>query len=1377
MIRVFIIFISILFYSNLYGVQEYDLNFKNIDNKQGLSQNGVRTIFQDRDGYMWFGTHYGLNRYDGLNIKTYYAGSSFNELSDNTITSILQDLAGNIWIATFQGITVFNPITEKFYNLKKYDSKNSILSHNIQSIKLIDRQVMLTSSQGFWSIDSSKNLFTDDIAKSICENIDSYKINSFLNLEYLKIHKKDKNNSYWLTTKNQVIVAKVINNDLIIIDKINLNNQANLVITSFFEDTFSNLWVGTENHGLYHLKENKDSYIVTKVYPKNNDEDSFSRISDIIQDHENNLIVTSRSNGAIIISKDNIIDVDLSQTIIKPIDLHTRKIKSIYLSRDNTLWIGSLGNGIFFQNNSGLKFKNYLIKNEKNNSIVNNTRSIIKDSYGRLWMGTLFEGLYIYDKNNYKVIKKILDEKSIFALSRIDNNHILAGCSDGLYLVTFDKNNFGTKKLNLAPKVDNVVFSITQSNDNYWIGTINDLISFTLTDYYEISDAISYANKYPLIFNSLNAIRVVEHDTLNNFLWIGSQNNSLIKADLNSDYSVKEIYFINNFLDNTEINKYICDIFLDNENNCWIGSRNGLVRLKLSKFGDIISVNKFSTAEGFPSNLVQSIESDYEGYLWIGTNKGLVKFNKQTFETVNYDINDGIQDYEFSEHSSYSDNEGLLYFGGIYGVSEFAPNQITYSNSTEPVDIRHIIVNGINVNERKPLNDSIALSLSNFENNLKFNFLSPNYTNPKKCKYSYILEGYDEKWTRTVANVHTAEYSNLPKGNYIFKVKTSNEDGTWNSNFTKLIIEIKPSFWNTLPAFILYILVTSTFVFIVSTITKKRLQKKNEELLDRQYHEQMEKANESKLEFFINISHEIRTPLTLILCSIERLISNFKLNPKQEKEALTIDKNVNKILELTNELLSIRKMETGNYQLEVQRNDIIQFLKDIKIAFKGLAKQKDINISINAHKSEEFILFDKNALEKIIYNLISNGIKYTNHGGFIKISIHPSKNNKFLMIDVIDNGIGIDKNHLSKIFNRFYHQGGNIDRYVNGFGIGLSLTKSLVELHKGTISVNSEINKGSKFTVCLPLDDKIYSNEEKADRTPGNISLPSILNLTNSYQENDGTKNELDPENNDIDKNKPTILYIDDNTELLESISSFFFDSYNIFTAENGEIGIKIAKNIQPDIVISDIVMPVVDGLELCCTLKNDINTSHIPIILLTAKGDIDSQLEGFESGADYFIPKPFSIKILELTVKNLIESRNKLKRLFLTNEYNDTSDITTNTKDKEFIDELIKYVNEHIDEDNLNINHIAEIFAMSRSTFFRKIKAITGTTGKEFIDSIRLKKATQLLKASDLTISEIAYSIGHSNPQYFSKWFKSHYQMSPSKYILKNKKQKQKKS
>jgi DNA-binding response OmpR family regulator/nitrogen-specific signal transduction histidine kinase len=548
------------------------------------------------------------------------------------------------------------------------------------------------------------------------------------------------------------------------------------------------------------------------------------------------------------------------------------------------------------------------------------------------------------------------------------------------------------------------------------------------------------------------------------------------------------------------------------------------------------------------------------------------------------------------------------------------------------------------------------------------------------------------------------------------------------------------------------------------------VQKKHKAILEKEYQDQIDKIKEAKLQFFINISHEIRTPLTIIVCSIERLIRNLTLNTEQEKDAVNVEKNVNQMLSLTNELLEIQKMEIGNYQINVRNNDIVEFIKNLVFAIEPLANRQKIELTFSSFKPSYFIWHDSNALEKAVINLISNAIKYTKNSGKVDVSINPSINNEYLEISVIDNGIGIKNEILSKIFDRFYHLSVNTDSYQNGFGIGLSLTKNLIELHKGLISVKSEPEKGSNFTISLPMNEDTYSSEEKADKVIWKSDNLTMLRNINKgaipLQEIDLLNKKID----ELDAEKTTVLYIDDNIELLKIISNYLLETYNVVVAPNGKIGIEMANQYQPDIIISDIIMPEVDGFELCHNLKNNLNTSHIPIILLTARGDSESHFKGLEIGADYYFPKPFNINLLGLTIKNLIDSREKLRALFKNNTYKIPQEITTNSRDAEFLEKLIKYVDEHIGETELNMHYLAQTLAMSRSTFFRKIKAITGTTGKEFVDSIRLKKAAELLIHSEMNISEVAYTIGHSNPQYFSKWFKAFYKVSPSEYISNHK-------
>lgn len=1367
MYKVIVLIISLTLLSLFPLKSENNLIFKKIDNKLGLSQNGVMAVFQDKDGCMWFGTHYGLNRYDGFQVKSFYRGNTEHDLCGNDIQTIFQDSIGNIWIATIDGVAVYNPISNTFFNLKKFSGKSSIFNHTILSMKYIDHHILISSKEGLWKINAGTKLFTDEIAKQICNDISQYKIKPIEHLHSIKVHFKDQNDNYWITANNQIVSSKIIGNKLIVIDKVKIDNSSDIELTVLYQDVYKNIWVGTTNQGLYKLKEVKGDYIPVKVHA--NGHQSFSVITDILQDKALNLWISTRSDGVMMVSKNDLWgDNIVAQKITTP-SLTSKKIKSIFISRDHSIWLGSLGNGVFYSNSGGLNFKNYQLSDHLNNPAVNYTRAISKDSYQRLWFGTLFEGLYIYDPKQSSVSKTLLSRQSVFSLVAISANCYMAGCTDGIYLINYNQQNFNVQKIN--PKIDikGPVFSIAFQSNKFWIGTGSGFASFTLTANNKIDQLQYYNSKLLVNTNSQNTIRKVKYDAANRCIWIGSETSGLIRASLDNELNIKDFTSINQRFKIESNNNYISDIYVDPNHTCWASSRGGLMQIQLSTSGKIEKLSIYTTKDGLPSNLIQSILNDKNGDLWLGTIRGLVRFKFKTHHIINYDINDGIQDYEFSEHSSFADADGTMYFGGINGVTAFVPNKMRYDNYVEPVVLSDILLNNesskylfYNTN-----NDKATLDYN--QNSLKFNFISCNYINPFKCKYAYMLEGFDKDWIYTTAENRTAEYSNLPSGEYVFKVKSTNEDGIWSSKIATVKFEIEPSFWLSFPGFLFYITAITLLIYAVSTITKKRLKKKHDELLEKQYHEQIEKNNQSKLQFFINISHEIRTPLTLIVCSVEKLISELRLTKEQQKETATIENNINRMLHLTNELLGISKIETGNYHLSVIKANIVQFTNNIVFAFEPLAEKQNIQLTFESELPEIELYFDTNILEKSVSNLISNAIKYNREGGSIQVKIETTTDKKHIEISVSDTGIGIEDAQLAKIFDRFYQLEGKNESYENGFGIGLHFTKNLIDLHKGTISVESEIHKGSKFKISLSLDDYHYSSHEKADKM---INNQENENKFEDYKYLDFK--DLHRDTAELEESSQvhtyTLLYVDDNIELLENISNYLSEKYNVLTAINGKEGFEKACQHQPDVIISDIVMPEMDGFELCTRIKADINTSHIPIILLTARGDSDSHYKGIESGADYFIPKPFNIKLLVLTIKNLIESREKLRKLFQSKQEIIPTEITTNSRDKQFMEKLLNYVEEHIGEDNLNIEFIADNFAMSRSTFFRKIKAITGTTGKEFIDSVRLKRAARLLIETDLNISEIAYEIGHSNPQYFSKWFKAHYKVSPTEYIQQHK-------
>ena len=1341
--------------------------FKQIDNDLGLSQNGVLTIFQDKKGCMWFGTRYGLNRYDGFDITTFYADDAKKHLSGNSIQSMLEDDYHNIWIATNEGITLYNTLQQCFYNISYYQS-NKIFAQIPLSMKYFNKKILLSYNEGIWEITPPKGIITEEDLFSL-----TYKRIIVPNdCNQLTIHNVDNNNNLILTTQdNSIVLASISDGILHVVEKISLDCP-NVEITKLYIDKQYNIWLGTSSHGLFLIKRSKDQRSSEGLYTSKiiNIEHSFLRITDIIQDNNNNIWVTSRSHGVIIIPSSSIYANQITSYKLNGVGLSTRKIKCILQSRDNTIWLGTLGSGVFTYNSNSNKFKNYRLSDNPYDSSVNYIRSIIKDSYDRLWFGTLFNGIHIYNPKNHKINKSILKDISVFDFCALDRNHMVTCSSEGLYLIKYDKNEIKTKEILSKDAVGGTIFCMTNKHNKFWIGTNNKLMSFTLTQDYQIKDIHEIPNSELSGTKIMNSIRIVKYDFQRNCLWIGTQSMGIVRVFLDHNGNINTS--IESFLVDSGIkNIHVSDIELLENNICWVSTHSGLFKLTLDNDGKVEETVRFTKEDGLPSNMIQSLESDSENNLWIGTNRGLAKFNKKNYQSIIYDTKDGIQDYEFAEHASYVDDNGYIYFGGVNGVSEISSEHMSVNKFTDKVHIREIIVNGKIVSPLA-IQDQKELVLSSSENNIKFHFITYNYVNPLKCLYAYKLQGYDEQWHYTTGKSKKAEYINLKSGRYTFIVKASNEDGKWEETQTIQNIKIKPLFWVTFWAFLLYVLILFVLVCTIVIVTKHKVKKKQQILYNMYYLNELNKMSQAKLQFFINISHEIRTPLTLITCSIEKLVSHLKLDNKQENEMGIIHSNINRILNLLNELIEVRKIETGNYQLNVRKENIVLLIKNIIHAFTPLVEKLNLEISLQTSSQEIILWFDLSVMEKVLCNLISNAIKYTPSHGRIHIDVFTSENEQELYIKVSDTGIGISKENINKIFDRFQNCGGNKDSYEKGFGIGLHFTKSLIEQHKGSIFVKSELGRGSCFSITLPMGENIYSAEEKAEKFFRKTDLNLVVESISSNMVTPSSITSVLPQYVDkTDSQRITILLIDDNIDILNSLCDYLSEAYNVITASNGKSGYETALTLQPDLILSDIIMPEMDGVELCHALKGDINTSHIPVILLTAKCDDETHIKSIESGADYFLSKPFNVKLLNQIIENITKSKDNVRKAYLSGERDSTEALNLNINDQLFLDKLLAYIEEHMMEPDLKINFIADAMNMSRATFYRKIKIVTGITGKEFIDSIRLKKAAQLLiTRPDMSISDIAYTVGHTNPLYFSKWFKTHYKISPSEYIKQNK-------
>ena len=766
------------------------------------------------------------------------------------------------------------------------------------------------------------------------------------------------------------------------------------------------------------------------------------------------------------------------------------------------------------------------------------------------------------------------------------------------------------------------------------------------------------------------------------------------------------------------------------------------------------------------------LEDEHEN-LWLSTNKGISKFNPITGLFRNYDVRDGLQSNEFNQGAYHQSKSGNMFFGGINGITKFHPDSVKDNPHIPPIVITDFqlfnkpVLIGIDTsNNRSILKKSITeteeIELFYDDNVISFEFAALDFHIPEKNKYAFIMEGFDRDWTYTDANRRFVTYTNLDPGVYTFRVKGSNNDGVWNEKGTALKIIITPPWWATWWAYTLYGLF-AVVLFSTSTrfyLNRQRLRHQLE--LELEHSEKLEEVNQMKSRFFANISHEFRTPLTLILGPTESIIKD---TSKEEikKKAGTIKRNANRLLNLINQLLDLSKLEAGKLKLKASCGNIVSFVKGIAMSFESVGERRDILLKMKTTNNEIEVYFDKEKMEKILTNLFSNAFKFTPEGGKITVVIN-ERDDKFVEIKVKDTGIGIPEKELPKLFDRFYQVDSSHTREREGTGIGLALTKELVELHRGSIKVESKEGKWTEVTVTLPLGKEHLLPDEivEADESPDEkkILVEEEDTLTSLQLEK--------PLPEDFDKDKTIILVVEDNADVREFIKESLEGEYQVEEAVNGEQGVRKAESIIPDLIVSDIMMPKMDGYDLTKKLKNDEKTSHIPIILLTAKTEQESKLEGLATGADDYLVKPFDTEELLIRIKNIINTRRKLHKKFSKGEYilPRGEEKKLRSIDEHFMNKVIEVIEQHISEEEFSIEEFGNEVGMSRSQLHRKLKALSGKSASRYIRSVRLTRAKTMIIDQKGNISEIAYSVGFSSPAYFTKCFKDEYGYPPSDLV-----------
>lgn len=1377
MIRVFSYCFFSVFNISLLFSQGNSVVFSHIDVNNGLSENWVKCIYKDSRGFIWFGTNNGLNRFDGYKFEIFRkSDSDSTTIADNNINVLTEDNGGNLWVGTRSGISILSSKTYKFRKVNLIPSA-PLICQDIGYITAItadsEDNILIGTHNGLFYFNKKTNSFRHIL-------IDEQSCFSQLNSITAIAH--DKTGSFWIGTTNGFLIRYNPNsNSFEKFESLIDCNTRNGSITKLFADNNNFLWVADQaGLHLFNINEKSWNYNFQKRFGE-----VFRnlQITGIDQDTDNQIWVTSDGKGAFIIDQTvsnlvNILNIPYAEG-----SLSSNGLYSLYCDKSGIVWIGTSKKGVDFYKKNVRKFR--VLRNlptDPNSLINNDVNCIAEDSKGNILIGTNGGGLNYYNRKTWEFTHFFSQPGKSNSLS---SNIIVSVFEDfekkiwlGTYLgglncldpVTGEFKVFRHSDSDSTTISDDRVWGISEdSRKNLWVATLTN--GLNLLDRKTGKFRRFNTQNSPVCFNYLNSIAIDENDDL----WLSSAN-GLIFYDPVQNRS--KCYYNNPETSTSLSENHIVSTFKDSRGLFWVCTNNGLNLM--DQVNDNFRV--FKEADGLPSNRVLRILEDSNTDLWISTKNGISKLivsepdvsGSRSFHFVNYGLSDGLQGKEFNETSALETSDGELWFGGPDGLNVFYPLEIMEDSTSSKLVLTDLRIDnnpvryGEIVNNRvlleKPIFYTDKVILKYKENSFTLDFVALNYFYPERNKYAFNLEGFNDKWIVTEGKENFATFSNIKNGNYTFRLKSTNSDGIWDETHITLKIKVLPPFWKSWYAYLTYfIIIISLLAFLrFLTLSRERVKAHREQEYIESQH--IHEIDSMKIKFFTNISHEFRTPLTLILSPVEKLLVQWKNKP-EEKYLNLIIQNAKRLLFMVNQLLDFRKMEVQGFGFNPSLGDIIAFIEESVYSFKDLADQKHIKLVFLCDIKELNTLFDKDKVEKIIFNLLSNAFKFTPVNGNVTVSVLPCREGKqlnsnvdnakpsHLIIKVEDTGIGIPADKVGNLFVSFYQ----VDTSISGdqgSGIGLSLVKEFVKLHDGEITVESETGKGSCFTVRLPVVITNKALITKSIQRNNNLNYPYKPLLL------------YDEEPDLVPKEKPTLLIAEENDDLRFYLKDNLQIQYNVYEAADGDEALAIILKIIPDLIISDVMMPGLNGIELCKRVKTDSRTCHIPFILLTAHSTTEEQFEYLETGADECIIKPFNFQMLEAKISNLISIRRNLMLVFRNSLKIEPHEITITSLDEQFIHKALDLVEKNISNTDYTVEELSRDLGMSRTLLYKKIIALTGKSPLEFIRSLRLKRAAQLMQKSQLHISEIAFRVGFNDPKYFRKHFKNEFGVVPSLYI-----------
>ena len=1302
------------------------------DNSEGLSQNTVVSIVQDNEGFLWVATHYGLNRYDGHTYKYVdIVEANENPSKSNQLNCLAYDsLRNELWIGSYgSGLIKLNLDT---YETSHFDSTEDFLSDNYITDLYIDQNELLWISTEKAGISLLRLNEKDQKYNSSIFNV------SQLEEDYITC----------VTGKENIIVMGTWSSGLIVLNKetgvITSALDTDVPIRCVVAGKKNEFYIGT-NHGLKKIQINLNGKIdgFNIIHELNN-----TVILSLLLDSQSKLFIGTENEGLYTLNK-GVVKKYLSNTATLN-QISGNSIWSLYQDRSGVTWIGLYLKGLNKIDNFENKFKKIQKFQCSNRNVELDLASSIIETKEHIWIGTDGSGLYSQSKKDGSFecydFGVLGSNQAITALEAGNNNKLWIGMwKDGI--IRYDHQTKTHDLLNSKHTGDlqlsgDFIHTLQQDqNGKMWVSCLGDGI-----DILDNNKRIKTFGNRDLLSTKVRVI--TEHCT--GEMILGTEENGIQLLTLDEDYNIIKTKTLLSD-ETTNFSYAVNDVKVDANCNIWVATTNGLVGI-LTTYQEPVT---YTTKNDLPSNYIAAIEFDDEGMLWATTNQGIFALDLSTDKVASYGQQDGLLSNEFIGGSSTKTENGNIYFGNTLGINYYNSDQLVFNEQVPPVVITSITVSGqeidsIHSDYKYFSKTNKKVDLHYKQNDLAFKFSAINFSQSKLNQFKIRLKGQDKEW-QDIEERRKIEYRNLQPGTYTFQVLGSNNNQVWNETPAEFTFCIEKAWYNSLVAWIIYTLLFCSLIYYVARSIITRFKLREELRIEHLEIAKLKELSDLRSQFFANISHELITPLTMIISPLKGTKDSDKQLTRENTQVML--SNAERLMQYINQILSLAKLESKAIKLNVGEYNFIDFTKTVIDKFQSLANNKGCKLDLIVENSSIPLFYDEEKMEQVLSNLLSNAIKYSKDKGHIIVRIQ--NDSAHIKMEVTDNGIGIEDKNIDKIFDRYFRE--NEEGLVSGIGIGLSIVKQLVELHKGNISIESKKGQYTTFMIVLPKGRSHFDDLEVGEGIKfinTGLALPDLSPTSSS--------NPIE-----LIEGLPIILLVEDNPDIANYIITYFKDIYNVEWAENGQVGIDTALAKIPDVIISDVMMPLKNGYQLCQELKSNELTSHISIILLTVKSSDNSQIKGYEYGADFYMIKPFSPQLLRLRIDNIIKHDREIAAKLQKFNINTNSVLATEASnlDKQFLERSMNLVIDNLSNSKFSVIDLAKGLDYSKGQLYRKLKSVINQSPNEYIRTIRLNQAASLLKESQFNVSEITYKVGFNDLKYFRSCFKKQFGINPSEY------------